>query len=593
VASSGVGFRTLPDKSILAKPGKRGSDTYTVEFETDLAAITAVRVECLTHPSLPHNGPGWATNSNFVLTDFVVSAGPRKDRKVKLERVRLANALADYSQRGFEIKKAIDSSAGSGWAVDGPSKKENRVAVFQAARPFGFRGGTKLRLVLRHGYGAAHVIGRLRVSLSTRPGAGLDDGLSSIARTPEKKRSKSAAQQLRNQFLATAAPPKLKTAVASLSRARATAARRAKERVRVMVMRERSKPRLTHVLFRGEYNKPREKVAAGVPTALPPMAKQLPRNRLGLARWLVSGTHPLTARVIVNRYWQVFFGTGFVKTAEDFGAQGEFPSHPELLDWLATEFVRTGWDVKWMHRLMVLSATYRQSSRVDDASLRRDPENRLLARGPNRRLEAEEIRDQALVQSGLLIEQLGGPSVYPYHPKGLWLEINNRPGLSRSYPHQKALEHHHRRSLYTFWKRTVPPPTMQVFDAPEREFCIVRRSSTNTPLQPFVMLHGPQFVEAARFIGAKMMRVGGRDDDRLTLGFRLLTSRRPNAAELSICRSALKRYRRLYLVDLAGAKKFLAVGLAPRDESLDLREHAAWTALARMLLNLSETLTNP
>jgi hypothetical protein len=247
-----------------------------------------------------------------------------------------------------------------------------------------------------------------------------------------------------------------------------------------------------------------------------------------------------------------------------------------------------------MHKLIVLSATYRQSSRVDSAALLRDPENRLLARGPNRRLEAEEIRDQALAQSGLLIEQLGGPSVYPYHPKGLWLEVNNRPGYSRAYPHQKKLEHHHRRSLYTFWKRTVPPPTMQAFDAPEREFCVVRRSSTNTPLQPFVMLHGPQFVEAARFIGARMMREGGSSvDDRLIYGFRLLTSRRPSGAELAICRRALMRYTHLYRGDLEGAKKLLAVGLAPRDESLDLRDHAAWTALARMLLNLSEALSNP
>ena len=245
-----------------------------------------------------------------------------------------------------------------------------------------------------------------------------------------------------------------------------------------------------------------------------------------------------------------------------------------------------------MHKLIALSATYRQSSKATPVASEGDPENRWLARGPRRRLDAEEIRDQALAISGLLIKEVGGKSVYPYHPKGLWIEINNRPGYSRAYPHQKSPDQLYRRSLYTFWKRTVPPPTMQAFDAPEREFCVVRRSSTNTPLQPFVMMHDPQFVEAARHVAARMLREGGpSDQSRLELGFRLMTSRAPGAAELKILSDTLGRRRNLYSLDKAAARKLLGVGASKPDSSLDPLEHAAWTAVARLMLNLSETLT--
>ncbi len=280
-----------------------------------------------------------------------------------------------------------------------------------------------------------------------------------------------------------------------------------------MIMAEMKKPRETFVLGRGQYDNPKEKVTAGVPAFLPPMAPGLPMNRLGLAKWIVSPGNPLTARVAVNHFWQEYFGTGIVKTSEDFGSQGEQPSNPLLLDWLATEFVRTGWNVKAMQRLIVTSATYRQSSRVTPELAERDPENRLLARGPRFRLPAELIRDNALAVSGLLDNRIGGPSVYPYQPKGLWEEMAFGGGFSGQTYTESTGRDLYRRSMYTVWKRTVPPAALVTFDAPDREKCTARRSVTNTPLQALVLLNDPTYVEAARFLAARMLTQGGKTAD--------------------------------------------------------------------------------
>jgi hypothetical protein len=347
------------------------------------------------------------------------------------------------------------------------------------------------------------------------------------------------------------------------------------------------------VLLRGEYDKPRDEVTPGTPSALPPLPPEAPLNRLGLARWLVMPDHPLTSRVAVNRFWQQLFGTGLVKTAEDFGAQGEWPSHPELLDWLAVDFVESGWDVKRLLKQVVMSQTYRQSSQVSPELAARDPDNRLLARGPRGRLDAEAIRDSALRAAGLLSEQQGGPSVFPYHPAGLWQEINNRPGYSRVYQ-QDTGDKLYRRSLYTFWKRTVPPPSMAAFDAPEREYCVVRRSRTNTPLQALVLLHDPQFVEAARHLGRRMLREGGGSvEQRIRYGFLLAVSRPPTDRELALVRDVLDQRLTQYRQDPQAASRLLAVGESPSAESLDPAELAAWTTVGRVLLNLSEFVTKP
>jgi hypothetical protein len=324
------------------------------------------------------------------------------------------------------------------------------------------------------------------------------------------------------------------------------------------------------------------------------MAPGLPRNRLGLARWLVDPAHPLTARVQVNRLWQMLFGRGIVESSEDFGAQGEAPSHPELLDHLAVEFVESGWDVKAMLRRLVTSSVYRQSSKVAPDVLARDPRNRLLARGPRFRLPAELIRDGALAAGGLLRERIGGPSVFPYQPSGVWEAVAS--GRPKEYTAQVYRQDHgenlYRRSLYTFWKRLAPPPSLAAFDAPSREACVVRRQRTNTPLQALASLNDPAFVEAARGLATRALREAETaDDGRIRWAFRVALARRPSAAELAILTGLLADQRRHFAGDLRAATSFVEVGESPRDPRLDRFELAAWTMLSAAILNLDETLT--
>jgi hypothetical protein len=307
-----------------------------------------------------------------------------------------------------------------------------------------------------------------------------------------------------------------------------------------------------------------------------------------LAQWLVDPAHPLTARVTVNRLWLQFFGVGLVKTAEDFGVQGERPSHPELLDWLATELVRSDWDVQHVQRLLLTSAAYRQSSRTTPDLIERDPENRLLARGPRFRVDAEVIRDTALAVGGLLIEELGGRSVKPFEPPGLWeaVSFNN----AQKYV-QDVGDGNYRRSLYTFWKRQSPPPSMVLFDAPSREYCVVRRPRTNTPLQALALLNDPQFVVASRAFAQRILLEGGDcHDSRITFAFRSATARPPQPGEIQVLRSLLEEQRAEFEQDRASMEEFLAVGAFEADAALDPVDLAAWATVASILLNLDETL---
>jgi hypothetical protein len=361
-----------------------------------------------------------------------------------------------------------------------------------------------------------------------------------------------------------------------------------------MVMQEMATPRDTFILIRGQYDKHGDKVTPGVPAFLGPWPEGAPTNRLGLAKWLVSPDQPLTARVIVNRYWQMYFGVGLVKTAEDFGSQGEYPSHPELLDWLASEFVRSGWDVKAMQRLIVESATYRQTSSATSDLVAKDPENRLLARGPRLRLPAEFIRDQALAISGLLNSSIGGASVSPYQPSGLWEELAYRDD-GRNWTAQTYEQSHgaalYRRTMYTFWKRTSPPPTLTTFDAPDRETCVVRRPRTNTPLQALVLMNDPTYIEAARKLAERLMTEAAGEENRIDLAFRLALARPPGGPELKLLVRTYEAQHAAYEKDLAGSLRLLNVGEAPRNEQLDPPELAAWTIIANIILNLDETIT--
>jgi hypothetical protein len=341
------------------------------------------------------------------------------------------------------------------------------------------------------------------------------------------------------------------------------------------------------MLIRGAYDKPGDLVQPGVPAVLNPLPAGAPNNRLGFAEWVVDPSGPLLSRVIVNRFWQMYFGSGIVKTVEDFGSQGEWPSNPELLDWLATEFIRSGWDVKSMQKLIVISATYRQSSQASPDAMQRDPNNRLLARGPRVRLPAEMVRDQALAASGLLVEKVGGPSVKPYQPAGLWKEI----GMQNTDYDQGHGADLYRRSLYTYSKRTAAPPVMINFDASMREDCVVRTSVTDTPLQALNLMDDEQFLEAARFIGQRMLKEGGESpDSRLRYGFRLAVARYPTETELAVLRNDLQ-FHLDYFSDPVKAEKYIHQGESPNDPRLKVRDLAAYGATASLILNLDETIT--
>ena len=358
-----------------------------------------------------------------------------------------------------------------------------------------------------------------------------------------------------------------------------------------LVMEDRKKPRQAHILERGEYTQKREPVSPAVPAWLAPPVKDAPGNRLGLAQWLVQPDHPLTARVAVNRFWQQFFGIGLVRTSEDFGVQGEQPSHPQLLDWLAKDFVQSGWNVKRFMKQIVMSATYQQASVVDRDKLAIDPENRLLARGPRFRLDAEVIRDQALQVSGLMNPVIGGKSVKPYQPAGLWAPVGFGGSNTARFVQDKG-DKLFRRSMYTFWKRTSPPPSMSTFDAPNRETCQVRRARTNTPLQALVLMNDVQFVEAARKFAERVLHEGGKDTkERITFAFRTVVSRQPTATELQSLSNLYGEYQSEFKADLSAAEKLLAVGDSPFDPNLEISELAAWTMVTHVVLNLSETVT--
>ena len=407
------------------------------------------------------------------------------------------------------------------------------------------------------------------------------------SRTPDQ------VAAIRQHFVATDAPQEAKKAVAASTGAVAERDKVLAVTPTVMVMSDAA-PRDTFVLKRGQYDQPGEKVAAGVPSSLPPLPTDAKADRLALAKWLVQPNHPLTARVTVNRFWESYFGTGIVKSSEDFGMQSEYPTHPELLDWLAVEFVKSGWDVKAMQKLIVTSATYRQASRVSPALLEKDPANRLLARGPRLRLSAEAIRDQAMFAGGLLVEKLGGPSVRPYQPPKIWEELTtgDLPGLNGQSYKQDTGEALYRRSMYCFWKRTVPLPTLTVFDAPAREVCTVRRSRTNTPLQALALLNDTIFVESARRMAERVMTEGGpKPADRLTLAFRLAVARKPTPAELKVLVDGFNAHLATYFSEPEAATKAIVVGESKPDAKFDARELAAYTAQCGVILNLDQTIT--
>jgi hypothetical protein len=405
-----------------------------------------------------------------------------------------------------------------------------------------------------------------------------------VARMAPEKRTDAQKADLKKFFRENHASD-LKEAEQALAKLAAAKETLNKEIPNTMVMDELPKGRDTFILVRGNFQNKGEKVSANVPSFLPPLREGLPTNRLGMAEWLVSPNHPLTSRVTVNRFWQMLFGAGVVKTMNDFGSQGDWPSHPELLDWLATEFMARHWDVKSMLKTLVMSATYRQSSVETPKLLERDRYNRLLSRGPHLRLEAEFVRDNALAIGGLLNRKIGGPSIKPYQPGGLWEMTDSKYEPSKG-------EDLYRRGIYVYWKRSAHYPSFATFDAPNREVCTAQRPRTSTPLQSLVLMNDPVYVEAARAMANRVLREGGSDvKQQLTYAFRLAVARPPSAEELAILERTYQEQLHNFREDKKAAGELLAIGELPKPKNSDEPLLAAWTGVANVLLNLNETIT--
>lgn len=593
-SKNGATLLRQTDGSYLAGGTNPARDVYIFDAPLPAEGASAFLLECMTDPSLPGGGAGRNSNSNFALSQFDVYV---QHKGGKPELLKVAKAEADYSQKGYEIANALGRERGKSWAVDGPTKKEARRAMFIMDQPIKPEPGAMLLLRLRHEAISYHNIGRFRLSSTGAPanlvklsGNAVSPTLKTAVETPASQRTPEQVKEVASFFRSTVNSP-LKQADQELAKAKQAHDALESSFPTVMVMKEEPMPRDAFVLSRGEYDKPKDKVVAALPASLSPPKKDN-MTRLDLAQWIVSPSNPLTARVWVNRQWERFFGTGLVKTVENFGMQAEYPSHPELLDWLATEFIRLKWDMKAMQKLMVMSDAYRQSAQIPagTAALEKDPENRLLWHGPRIRLTGETVRDQALALSGLLVDKTGGPSVRPYMPLGVWDETSKYGDL-RGYKADTG-EGLYRRTMYTIWKRTAAPPTMLLFDSPTREICTVKRSRTNTPLQALAMLNEVTFVEAARALAGRMIKEGGNDSiQRIAWAFQHVTSRSATSEELSLLSDGLNKRLARFRASPDEAKQLLGFGQHPSDAGLDAAELAAYAMTANVLLNLDELVT--
>jgi hypothetical protein len=585
-SAGGATLKLLDDKSILAGGKNPNADTYTIEAKTDLAHITGIRLEVLPDESLPHGGPGRDAEGNFFLSDFDVVVAPANNPESK-KTVRFQHADANESQRGYELKGILTKdSALRGWAIDSSSEARlRREAVFRPDEPFGFSGGTILSIRLKHEMRhASRNIGRFRLSVTSSANPEfiiqLPARMAPVLNTEAGKRTPEQSQQLAAAYRAVS--PLLDSTRKQIADLEESL--RKLGIVTAMVLEEKPsyfRP-ATYIRERGSFMSKGDLVYADVPASLNPLPKDAMPNRLGLAQWLVSEDNPLTARVTVNRYWEALFGHGIVETSEDFGTQGELPSHPELLDWLATEFMRNDWSMKKIKRLMVTSATYRQSSRATQDLIARDPYNKLFARGPRFRVEGEMVHDIALSASGILSDKMFGPSVMPYQPEGIW----DVPYSSDKWVMSDG-EDRRRRSIYTYMRRSAPYPSLVTFDAPSREFCTVRRVRTNTPLQALTTLNDPYFFDAARAMAKRMTREGGAtSESRITYGYRLVVSRVPTQDELNRVLAFYNQQLAVYKQDATALGKVIG-----SDSGEQTPELAALTMVANVLLNMDETIS--
>lgn len=535
---------------------------------------------------------GQPAKGSFVLTSITATAGTLANDQINLHKLEdIRRVTANSWQENHPPAACLDPRNESGWSPDPATAGPVRLtATF--AKPLSASATPFLTTQLVFGHGKSLIPGHFEIFVITGEDGDSDlpADIIAILDTAEAKRSPPQHAALW-QYCAAHARELQGARVDLLNLEERLAA--LTQPHPAMVMDVAAKPRDTFILNRGDYAQPTVKVSAGTIEALPPMPDGAAQDRLGLAQWVTMKSNPLTARVAVNRFWKMLFGTGIVATAADFGMQGEWPSHPDVLDWLAVEFMDSGWDVKRLVKLIVMSDTYRQTSAATPEMLERDPQNRLLARGPRFRLPAELLRDAALKTSGLLVPRIGGPSVNPYTPGDLWREVSHygsTPATAQTFVQDHG-EKLYRRSLYTFWKRTAAPPNMTAFDAPNREVCTIDRGTTTTPLQALVTLNDPQFVEAARAFAQRALHQSGDDAAKLRWAFLEAASREPKAAELSVLLAALKRERQHYSAKPQAAAQALRVGESPRDGRIPATEHAAWMQVASLILNLSESVT--
>jgi hypothetical protein len=585
---SGTAQERLADKSVLVRDDSNDAvperDTYRFTVHTRLTNITGFKLEALTDPSLPGEGPGRGDDKrpNFVLTDFNVVAFAAG--KTNVQSIEFREARASFEQKNFDAAKAIDRDLKTGWGI-APQFSKDHWAIFECALPVGSSEGTTFNFVLKQNNGGARTIGRLRLSALTGPIHASDVPAEVVAILKSSATDRSDVQKSRlNAFYLSLQPQleKIKT-----ERGKVIAELKSVQLPQTLAMQELKAPRMSTAFVRGNFLEKGEPVEADVPAVLPPFG-EAPRNRLGLARWLVSTNNPLTARVIVNRWWAEFFGHGLVTTPEDFGTRGDLPTHPELLDWLACEFMERGWSVKHIQRLIVTSATYRQDSHASSQLRTADDLNKLYGRGARFRLDAEMIRDNALAIAGLLSLKMGGPPAYPYQPPGIWeSKIGGNPvsyGVSEG-------EDRHRRGIYTVQKRTSPYPSFISFDAPNRNTCTVRRPRSNTPMQALTLLNDPVYVEVAHAFAKKVLKEksSATVEQKIRYAFELCVARAPQENEM-------KTLVRLYHEQLQASRTNPAatevlLREVSKPDGVDAAEFAAWFSIASALLNFNETIT--
>ncbi len=593
----GATSRTRPDGVIQFGGMNPDQDVYSITLKSDLRKLTGIQIEMLSDDRQNGKGPGRSVNGNVVFTNLTAEVSGEQSAPIKITAGKTG-----WHQENFQIEKAFDADPQSGWALL-PKTGEPHALRF-AIEPVNLDDESALVNINLHfeSIFAGHHPSRIKVTLTDAANPLLENAMptdiAAVVRKPQAERTDDDKRKLTTYFRQNHLP----------TSAAWTAEIAAKEKERadfeagiatVMVMEEMSAPRETFMLIRGAYDKKSEKVYANVPSSLPTLAKDAPKNRLGLAQWLTTPQQPLTSRVTANRLWQTFFGIGIVKTSDDFGAQGDPPSHPELLDYLATELTQPDvgvepWDLKHMVRLIVTSAAYRRSSTVTKDQIARDPENRFLARGSRYRLTAEMIRDQALAAAGLLDDRIGGVSVSPYQPPGIWEELASRSD-GKNWTAQEYSQSHgrdlYRRTMYTFWKRTAPPPSLMTFDAPDRETCTVRRARTNTPLQALVLWNDPTYVEASRNLAERVLKSSSNDAQRLQTAFMLLVGRAPKPQEQKVLIDALQKQRTHFTANPAKAKEVIHVGESVASAAISAPELAAWTMVCSLIMNLDESLT--